>query len=300
MAKIKYAINPSSLGSYFGVGFNTPQEQFDIDLGLVEREFTEEEQDRLDLGNYLEDAVLNLFEKKLGIIITDRNEKTIEYYDGKIRGKVDGLTVLNGINTVVENKVSNATSYRFTENLGYLFQCQSYLIAYPEYEQVLLCGLYQGKPIYKIIQKDQEMINDIKEMTDFVVDCLAGFETFDNFPQNLLDKYAKSVELKKIEDISEEEKQAIHKLVNLKEEVKKLYKEIDVCEGLIKNKYLDSVYQDDYVKMTIQTQTRKGGFDLDKLSIEHPEIDYSKYNKPDTNFSVLRVSKVKPKKSKGE
>ena len=85
----------------------------------------------------------------------------------------------------------------------------------------------------------------------------------------------------------------------LKKKLKKLYKEIEVCEGLIKNKYLDSVYQDDYVKMTIQTQTRKGGFDLDKLSIEHPEINYSKYNKPDTNFSVLRVSKVKSKK-KGE
>ena len=158
--KIRNYVTPSSLGSYFGVGFLEPEEQIEIDLGNKEQTFDEDSEDRMRLGRCLEDSALNYFEETLGIVIEERNDQLRNFYDNKMLGKIDGMTILNGEKTVVENKISNAKSYRFTENLGYIFQVQSYMMA-TDTKQALLCGLYQGKPIYKIIQRDEEMIKDI-------------------------------------------------------------------------------------------------------------------------------------------
>ena len=70
--KERYDVIASSL-SYFGVGFNTVQEQLDIDLGKIEKVFDEEAQDRMDLGNAMEDGCINYFETKMGIKIDERN-----------------------------------------------------------------------------------------------------------------------------------------------------------------------------------------------------------------------------------
>ena len=71
----RYNVIASSLSSYFGVGFNTIQEQLDYDLGNEERVVDEEAQDRMDLGNAMEDGCLNYFEKKMGILIDERNSE---------------------------------------------------------------------------------------------------------------------------------------------------------------------------------------------------------------------------------
>ena len=73
--KIRYDIIASSLSSYFGVGFNTIEEQLDIDRGLMVKEVDDEAQDRMDLGNAMEEGCLNYFEKKLGIVIDERNSE---------------------------------------------------------------------------------------------------------------------------------------------------------------------------------------------------------------------------------
>ena len=57
--KERFDVIASSLGSYFGVGFNTVQEQLDIDLGKTEKIFDEDAQDRMDLGNAMEDGCMN-------------------------------------------------------------------------------------------------------------------------------------------------------------------------------------------------------------------------------------------------
>ena len=171
MKKIRNYVTPSSLGSYFGVGFLSPEEQIEVDLGNTEQYFDEEAEDRLRLGRVLEDSVLNYFEEALGIIIEERNDELRVFYDNKMMGKVDGIAVFNGEKTVVENKISNAKSYKFTENMGYIFQVQSYMMA-TNTKQALLCGLYQGKPVYKVIYRDEEMIRDIKRMVEFVYDML--------------------------------------------------------------------------------------------------------------------------------
>ncbi len=290
MKKIRNYITPSSLGSYFGVGFLSPEEQIEIDLGNKEQYFDEEAQARLMLGRNLEDAALNYFEEALGIIITERNDQLINFYDNKMKGKIDGMTIFNDVETVVENKISNARSYKFTENLGYHFQVQSYMLATGK-KQALLCGLYQGKPIYKVIPRNEEMIEDIKTMVDFVYDMLMGFETWENFPYNLVEKYSGKTKLEDIKNISEGEIDTISELAELKEERSSLDKEIRAIESQLKEKWNTGKYENDNIKLTISEVRKRGSIDIDRLSIDHPEIKYSNYIKDDIVYKTIKVNK---------
>ncbi len=290
MKKIRNYITPSSLGSYFGVGFLSPEEQIEIDLGNKEQYFDEEAQARLMLGRNLEDAALNYFEEALGIIITERNDQLINFYDNKMKGKIDGMTIFNDVETVVENKISNARSYKFTENLGYHFQVQSYMLATGK-KQALLCGLYQGKPIYKVIPRNEEMIEDIKTMVDFVYDMLMGFETWENFPYNLVEKYSGKTILEDIKNISEGEIDTISELAELKEERSSLDKEIRAIESQLKEKWNTGKYENDNIKLTISEVRKRGSIDIDRLSIDHPEIKYSNYIKDDIVYKTIKVNK---------
>jgi hypothetical protein len=290
MRKIRYYVSASSLGSYFNVGFNSPDEQFQIDLGNTEQVFDNDAQDRLDLGNYLEDAALNYFENKLGIKIESRNTELVELYGGKIFGKFDGKTVLDGKKTLVENKISNAKSYKFTENMGYIFQVQAYMMD-GDFEQALLCGLYQGKPIYKIIPKDEAMIADIKLMTDFVVGALMGIHDFvEDFPVDLVNKYSSYHPIKKIEHMENDTRSYFVKLGNLnkqKAEIEKQIKELkDIHEDTT---FEEGAYEDDFIKVSVRNYDIKGGYDIDLLSLDHPELNLSKYRKDNTTAQRVTI-----------
>lgn len=296
MIKKRYDVISSSLGSYFGVGFNTPDEQLDIDLGITEAVFDDDAQDRMNLGIALEDACLNYFEQKLGIVITDRNTETVFAFDGMLKCKMDGMTVYEGVKTVVENKVSNSTMGAFTNNKGYYMQCQAYMEATGT-EQCLLMGLYKGKPIYKLLKKDPEMIEDIKEMVSFVYLLLNGIESRNNYPVHLLEKYSGVKELlEPLENVTDEDKIKFDSLA----EIKKQIKELQDQESILKE-YLLSTFDkgdlatEDY-KVAISERERKGGFDEDTFSIENPDFDVERYRKPSSKYREIRVTFKKPKR----
>lgn len=290
MKKVRYYVSASSLGSYFNVGFNSPDDQFQIDLGNVEQIFDDVSQDRMDLGNYLEDASLNYFENKLGITITNRNTELVELYGGKIFGKFDGITLLDGKKTLVENKISNAKSYKFTENMGYLFQVQAYMMD-GDFEQALLCGLYQGKPIYKIIPRDEEMISDIKEMADFIVGSLMGINDFtEDFPVHLAQKYSNYNPLEPIENLEPRTRSYFMQLGKLNKAKSEIEKEIKK----LKKEYEDILFEegsfeDDFIKVSVRNYDIAGGYDLDKLSIEHPNINIDSYRKEKTSGQRVTI-----------
>ena len=292
--QMRMSVTPSSLGSYFGVGFNTPQEQLDIDLGIVIPEFDEEAQDRMLLGRALETGMLNYFEEKMNIKITKRNTETLEFYDGKIRGKLDGFTVINDVPTVVECKISNAKSYKFTDDFGYYLQCQAYMLG-TNTQQAMLCGQWQGKPIYKFIRRDEGVIDEIRRMVDFLVDVFMGLDSFENYPLDILSKYSKQTILPTIKDMKPEDLADAANLVQYKLSYKALEKKIDEIEDRFKTVYDIGMYDAPDFKITLSDGYREGSLDLDRLSIEHPEIDYTKYKKEGTRYRTLRLT---PKKGK--
>jgi hypothetical protein len=292
MKKSRDYVNSSSLGSYFGVGFNSPNEQIEIDLGNVDPEFDEAAQDRMALGRHLEDAALNYFQEKLNITIEDRNEELISGLDGRLMGRVDGMTTLHGERTVVEMKISNSQSGAFTENLGYILQCQAYMLM-TDSQQALLCGLYQGKPIMKIVQRDEQVIQDITRMVEFISNVLIGIDTFDNYPVDILERYSKTQILEDIENLSPKDEEDIMSLAVLKDKKKVLEDQISAIEERLKSSYESGKYENSLISFSISSNERKGSLDEMNLSIWLSalgiEFDMEQFRKPPSRYKILKV-----------
>ena len=289
--KERFDVIASSLSSYFGVGFNTVQEQLDYDLGKEERVIDDEAQDRMNLGIALEDGCLNYFEKKMGILIDERNSEYKYAFNDQLKCKRDGRTFIDGVETGVENKYSNSKTKCFTEDFGYELQCQAYMMAWG-LDQWLLCGMWQGQPRMKMIKANKEIQKDIEEVVTSVSSILMGIASIDEYPWEIVEKYAKVNKTKALtdDDIEDYDKELLHRIGELKDKKSEIQAELDELEEYAKTHYTDSRYQDEDYKYVISTAERKGGFDEDKLSIEHPDIDLNNYRKPSTTYTTIRVS----------
>lgn len=282
-------LRPSSLGSYFGVGFNSPEQQFMYDTGQEEVVFDEESKARLKLGTFFEDKILDYFEDILGIIITDRNTQVIHFYDGKLHGKLDGRSMYQGQPVVIEAKMSNSEYKKFTENQGYMIQSQCYMMDDPEIAGTLLLGLQNGRPVYKYVPRDPEIIDDIKRMVDFVLALSNGEETWDNYPYDLIEKYSGNKPLPPIDSVEDFEIDYIKKLVDINEQIKVLSEDKKYIEAHLKQNYGIGKYDDDQVSMSLGVYSRKGGIDIDRLTIDYPEVNIENYRQPDSSYKTLRV-----------
>lgn len=282
-------LRPSSLGSYFGVGFNTPEQQFRYDTGQDEVVFDEASKARLKLGSFFEDKILDYFEDILGIIITDRNTEVIHFFEGKLHGKLDGRSIYQGQPVVIEAKMSNSEYKKFVDNPGYHIQSQCYMMDDPTIAGTLLLGLQNGRPVYRYVARDPEVIEDIKTMVDFVLALANGEETWDNYPYDLVEKYSGNKPLPPIENIEDFEVDYIKKLIKVNEEIKILNDEKKHIEMHLKQNYSTGKYEDNGVSMSLALYSRKGDIDFDRLTIDHPEVDIEKYRKPDSSYKTLRV-----------
>ncbi len=289
MTKIRTYVNASSLGSYFGIGFYPPEMQFKIDLGEIIPEFSEDAKLRMLIGNKLENGVLDIFENILATPITNRNTQVMEFYDGKMKGKMDGLAFYQGEKTVIECKVSNSSSGAFVDNLNYYLQVQAYMLA-TDAKQAILCGLQNGEPIQKLIFRDEDAIADIKEMVDFVVNCLSGLSDFNDYPKHLAIKYSKETVTEPLKDVTQDTVMDIHRLAVLKEEMSQREKQIKEIEARIKDKYTTGVYEDATFKLTLYEGTSAGRYDMNKLQLENPSINIEKYKGAGNTYKAMRLT----------
>lgn len=290
--KQRYYITPSSLASYFGCGFNSPEEQFLIDSGQQAAEFDDDAQLRMALGNKLEDAVIEYFQDVVfKAPITNRNTETKWGYDDKIRYKIDGILHEDGKKVIFENKISNSKSYRFTDNKGYHIQVQTYMLC-EGLDEAVLAGLYQGRPIWTRIKRDEELIEDIKRMTDFVYHALNGLTDFyEDYPNDLIEKYGDIKIYEPITNLSDETKSYLHELARLNAKKSEIEKEIKTLKDAHEQDYdiTSGTYEDDVIKLTISSWKQRGSFDVDLLREEHPDLDIDKYYGPETERSRVMV-----------
>ena len=289
--KNRYNVIASSLASYFGVGFNTPQEQLDYDLGIEEKIVDEESQDRMNLGIALEDGCLNYFEKKMGILIDERNSEYKYAFDEQLKCKRDGRTFIDGVETGVENKYSNSASECFTDSLGYEIQCQAYMAAWG-LDQWLLCGMWQGKPVCRIIKRNEELIKDIETIVNSVVEIMMGLRDIEDYPWDIVEKYSKQKQLKVLtdDDMEDYDKQLLNSIGKLKAQKKVIEDKLKELEDYAKTHYEDCKWEDDDYKYTISTTAGKSTFDKATFSIENPTININKYYREGASFRTIRCT----------
>lgn len=293
MLNERFTVQASSLGSYFGVGFLPPEEQLQVDLGLIPNDFDEEAEKRMRLGRMLEDGILNYFEEEFGTPITNRNIEVHTGFDGMLRYKVDGEMVYNGEPTVVEAKISNA-SEAFTLSKGYYLQCQAYMGAMG-YKQCMLLGLYQGKPIYRLIYRNEAVIDMIKELVVSVFAILNGMDDIESYPYDIVKLYTGKDRQSAVQDILSEDVELIEELAKLKKIIKTYEARIDEITDYFKNQYNSISFAGDGYTFTVQERTRRGGVVEEAFVQEHPEIDLDKYRGREISYKIVSVREKKEK-----
>jgi predicted phage-related endonuclease len=288
----RYTVTASSLGGYFGVGFNSPLDQLMIDLGQKEPEFDDQAMERMMLGNELEDAVLNFFEKKLGINIHTRNETVVEGFNGMMRLKLDGMATFEDEETVIECKVSNSETKCFLDDQGYMFQVQAYMEV-TGCKQALLLGLWKGRPMMRLIKRDDDIIADIKSMVQVVYGVLNGILSPEDIPYELVAKYSVTPRLEVLSEITYAEDVMIKTYLKLDSAIKEMTAELDAIKNTLKNNYTSSVLETSDYKVTISEMKTGGTLDFDALRSEFPFIDYDKFKKPTGTTKTLRITQKK-------
>lgn len=288
MKKEKFTISASSLGNYFGVGFISPLEQLDIDLGEVEPDFNEKQKFRMLLGTKLEDGMLNFFEEKLDVKITNRNTEVLTGFNGMLRYKIDGECIFDGEPTIVENKVSTLD---FTKELGYVLQCNAYMES-KGYNKAILCGLSGGDPIYRVLNYDKDLVKDIWEMITTVHSILVGILGKEDFPWHIVEKYSKTEKpMEYVPVQSDIDRQLMDELYELKKEKSQLEKREKELREYLEETYKGKIVDGDNYVFKVSTMSRSGGYDMNVLMLEHPEINFEQYRKPSTVSNVVRFSK---------
>lgn len=297
MKKERFSIQASTLGNYFGVGYLTPMEQLDIDLGLKEKIFDSKAEERMALGKLLEKSVLDFFEEKYNISIVNRNQEKMTLADGCLRGLIDGDTLFDGKDTVVECKVSNSKVMQFVDNPSYILQCYAYLIK--GYQQALLLGLQNGVPSIKRIVYDKEICDDIEEMCKAVGSILMGIATIEDYPWHLVAKYKEKFGLIELDGVvidgDEDDEYFKNKYIELNEQKKEIEQQIEAVKAEIMTKYegkCDTIKTSDKL-ISIKKVKRKGAFSTELLKLDHPLLDLEPYYKEPTESIRFSLAKIK-------
>ena len=292
--KERFTIQASALSSYLGCGYQTIEEQFKIDMGKTEPKFSDEQVSRMSLGKCLESGVLDFFEKRFDLEITHRNDNVFTAFDGNVRCMCDGLCVYNGIDTVVECKVSLSDS-DITKNMGYHIQCQAYMEGLG-YEQALLIGLQKGEPVGVLIQRDDRVIDDIRSVVECAISVLNGIDTVTDYFKDMspiLIKYAPSLfntESSTVPEIELDES-VLERIVDLKAQEKELSDERKELEAQIKDGVDEAQYSSDHFTVSISTSSISRGYDMNMLMLDHPEINFDAYKKEPNKVKRMTIKK---------
>lgn len=285
------SVTASTLGSYFGVGYNKPLEQLGYDKGEDEIHFMEAQEQAMEVSSLVEEGILDIVEARNNCIITQRNTETLTAMDGKLRVRKDGFTSINGENYVVEVK-HVASGGNLINNKGYHFQVMAQIIAEREkgikVDKGILAGLYKGKYYQIILELTPELEQDIHIMINTVVAILQGDLPETMFPANITDKYSPlQVES---EEFKESDIDIVNNLIDIKENIKELKEQEKNATDYLKERYESLDYTTaEGSNITVSNQIRKGKVDLEAIVTDHPEVDIEKYRKEPSSYKVIRT-----------
>lgn len=285
----RFTIQASSLGDYFGVGFNPVKKRLEMDLGESDKELSKDETDRVMLGKCLENGILDWYEYFLGTPIINRNTETMTFMDGMIRGKIDGECIYNGEPTIVECKDSNSAT-KFTDSLGYILQCQAYMEA-KGYKQALLLGLQSGVPSANLIKYDEELVKDIYTVAEHATAILSGIDTMEDYCWNIVDKYKENSEEPEELNLTENDFKAIDDLMEIKAKIKELKEAQDKIEKSFKQDRTNAQYSDGTYSVKITTTSRDNGYNMDMIKLAYPDIDFERFKKPSSTMQRLTIKR---------
>lgn len=268
-------------------------EQFLYDKKRKKAEFTETSRQKMNMGTMMEPVIKNLVEGFFDVNLTvDKNRYHHDDYS-YMTIEFDALDYDNKV--VYEFKNTEMDESHIYETYYPQVQFAMFVIGW---DKARICYLRNGWDLgYVDVDKDDNFIEHMVEAAilynaHLESDTEPNPEDFDRIAEKInFYKEQEPKKAKEVVDLYMEEIEELHRWAKIRKEINLL----EIEEAKIKGKFADKFgkYEDEWVNYQNGEYIRKGNIDINALKRDHPEIDFSQYEKPDTKYQrqTLRFKK---------
>jgi predicted phage-related endonuclease len=277
--------------------FKTALEQYLLDTKQIKETVSEVGEQKMAMGLVLEPVIKQLVEKAFNVKLTvDKTRYCHDKYE-RFTIEFDALDYDNRV--VYEFKNTEKGEKDLYETYYAQVQFAMYMI---NWNHARLCYLRNGWELGHIdIPRDDNFIEYMVKVAEYYVSCLENqiepdLAYIDSITANIdfYNKFKSSLRgVNQSAELSPEEIETLYKW----NDVRKKIAELEVEEAIIKEQFSEKFgkFTDGIVSYSHTETVREGGYDIEALFKDHPEIDKRLYKKGDTKFSrqFLRVKQAK-------
>lgn len=261
-------------------------DQWMQDTKRTKPEFTESSRRKMDMGTRMEGLIKDLVEDTFNIALTVDKTRYADERRDYMTIEFDALDYRNKV--VYEFKNTEMDEQHIYETYYPQVQFAMHMIGW---NKARICYLRNGWDLgYVDVERDNNFIENMLEaaslyhyhLTEDIVPNPEDFDAIANkitFYQNL-DHLESASEPA---DLTLDEIQALYEWAEVRKEIDKL----KIEEARFKGQFADKFgkYKDEGITYSQGEYFRKGGYDLELLKMDYPDIDFEKYRKPDTKYT---------------
>ena len=273
--------------------FRTATEQWLIDTKQMTVEMTESGLQKTKMGNTMEPIIKQLVEEEIGkpLYVTKDRWRHNDY---------DFLTIEFDALDQDEQIVYEFKNTEHDEDFliqMYYPQVQS-AMAITGYNKAKICYLKNGWALGMIdIDRDENFIEHMIKVGEYYIGCVRNMTAPDEgYIAELVDpiQFFKQYEKEPAEvlDLDKSEIDLLYDWADLKKRIAELEDEENKLKGIFADKY--GKFRNGDVTYSNVESVRKGGYDIERLKYDYPDIDFEQYRKRD---SVYQRQMLKVKKS---
>lgn len=261
-------------------------EQWMLDTKRKKPEFTNTSKQKMSMGTRMESVIKDLVEEHFGIALTVDKNRYVDDNRDYMSIEFDALDYRN--KTVYEFKNTEMDEDHIKEQYYSQVQFAMYMIGW---DKSRICYLRNGWDLgYVDVPRDDNFIENMLDAASLYHHCLTTDKLpdpaeFDAIASKIdfyreLDNLASATEPA---DLSLEEIEALYQWSEVRKELDKLKIEDARFKGQFADKF--GKYKDERLTYSQGEYVRKGGYDLNLLKKDYPNIDFEKYRKPDTKYT---------------
>jgi predicted phage-related endonuclease len=268
--------------------FRSPYEQWLIDTKQMTPEFTESSMQKINMGHLMEPVIKKAVEARIGKELTlDKNRYMHDDYDF-MTIEFDALDKEEGIVYEFKNTEHDEAHIR---NMYYP-QVQS-AMAITGYNKARICFLRNGWNLQMIdIERDENFIEHMIKVGEYYITCVRDMMPPD---EDYIAELVAPIEFFQTEepeeipdiDLDAEDRKLLIEWAETKTQLAELKQQESALRGHFADKY--GRYADQYVTFTNKAYKRQGGFDMERLMYDYPDIDFEQYRKPGSSYQRQTV-----------
>jgi len=268
--------------------YRSPYEQWLIDTKQLTPEFTDSSMQKINMGHLMEPVIKQLVEERIGKELTlDKNRYMHDDYDF-LTIEFDALDKEEGI--VYEFKNTEHDKEHILNM--YYPQVQS-AMAITGYQKARICFLKNGWNLQMVdVERDENFIEHMIKVGEYYITCVRDMMPPDDAviadlvaPINFFE--AEEPEEVPELDLEEADRNLLVEWAATKEEITKLKNQEAALRGHFADKY--GKYADNYITFSNKTYQRAGGYDIERLKYDYPDIDFEHYRKPGSSYKRQMV-----------